>query len=80
VGPLRAGDQTFLRSIRLFERTFPKVEFETVSDWYEGFRLIRVKRRSADGEGGGLTDLAHEEVFQATRWHAAFDLRLIIEG
>ncbi len=63
-------------------KMFPNAHFETVSDWYEGFRLIKSEEEINRMEKAGiLTDLAHEEVFQATRVGIRHsDLRLIIEG
>ena len=63
-------------------KMFPNAEFETVSDWYEGFRLVKSEEEISRMEKAGiLTDLAHEEVFQATRVGVRHsDLRLIIEG
>lgn len=63
-------------------KMFPKANFQTVTEWYENFRLIKSEEEIKLMEKAGvLTDLAHEEVFLATKpgiRHS--DLRQIIEG
>ena len=63
-------------------KIFPNANFETVSDWYEGFRLIKSEEEISRMEkAGNLTDIALEELFQATRVGIRHsDLRHIIEG
>lgn len=63
-------------------QTFPAARFETVSNWYEGFRLAKSDEEIARmREAGVLTDLAHEEVVLATRVGIRHsDLRQVVEG
>lgn len=65
----------------LFEK-LPKAGFQTVTEWYENIRLQKSREEAALMEkAGALTDLAHEEVFMATRPGVRHsDLRQVIEG
>ena len=60
----------------------PGATFETVTDWFEGFRLIKSEEEiERMRRAGALTDAGHEAVLAATRpgvRHA--DLRAVIEG
>ena len=61
---------------------FPQANFQVVTQWYESFRLIKsTEEIELMEKAGALTDLAHEELFLATRpgiRHS--DLRRIVEG
>jgi Xaa-Pro aminopeptidase len=61
---------------------FPKANFQTVTEWYENFRLIKSEEEINRMEKAGvLTDLAHEELFLATKVGSRHsDLRLIVDG
>ena len=67
---------------RFLTGTFPEARFETVTKWYEYLRIVKSDEEVRLMEKAGiLTDLAHEEVFLATRPGVRHtDLRQIIEG
>ena len=60
----------------------PDATFEPVTDWFEGFRLLKSEEEIARmRQAGALTDAGHDAVIAATRpgiRHA--DLRTVIEG
>jgi Xaa-Pro aminopeptidase len=60
----------------------PKANFQTVTAWYENLRLEKSDEEVALMEkAGALTDVAHEEVFMATRPGVRHsDLRQTVEG
>ncbi|MFC1579674.1 M24 family metallopeptidase [Thermodesulfobacteriota bacterium] len=63
-------------------QTFPEARFQTVTEWYEHLRIVKSDEEIKLMEKAGvLTDLAHEEIFLATRAGVRHtDLRQIIEG
>ena len=63
-------------------KMFPKASFQTVTDWYEDFRLAKSEEEVNRMEkAGALSDLAHEELFLGTRVGVRHsDLRQIIDG
>jgi Xaa-Pro aminopeptidase len=51
-----------------FAKILPGAKFENVTDWYENLRLIKSAEEIRLMErAGALSDLAHEEIFLATR-------------
>lgn len=51
-----------------FTQTFPKADFKVVTEMYENLRLVKSEEEIRYMErGAAMTDLAHEEVFLATR-------------
>jgi len=63
-------------------KTFPNASFETVTDWYEDFRLMKSAEEIALMEkAGALCDVAHEELFLASKVGARHsDLRGILDA
>jgi Xaa-Pro aminopeptidase len=63
-------------------KTFPNATFETVTDWYEDFRLMKSEEEIARMERAGLLcDVAHEEVVLASKPGVRHsDLRAIMDG
>ena len=63
-------------------KTFPNATFETVTDWYEDFRLMKSAEEIALLEkAGALCDVGHEEVFLASKVGVRHsDLRGILDG
>ena len=84
VGPLPTWwNQTIpMEHYSYFTKMFPKANFQTVTEWYENFRLIKSDEEINRMEkAGALTDLAHEELFWATRVGSRHsDLRLVVDG
>lgn len=84
VGPLPTSrTQTIpVEHHNYIKQLFPQAGFQTVTDWYDNFRLLKSDEELKLMErAGALTDLAYEELFLATRPGIRHtDLRRIIEG
>jgi Xaa-Pro aminopeptidase len=63
-------------------QTFPNATFETVTDWFEDFRLMKSDEELARLESAGaLCDVAHEEVILASKPGVRHsDIRAIMDG
>lgn len=82
VGPGRRNVTMPLEHHNFLVERFPKANFTQVTDWYETLRLVKSAEEIHVMErAGALTDLAHEEIFLATRPGIRHtDLRRIIGG
>ncbi|MFH1090395.1 MAG: M24 family metallopeptidase [Pseudomonadota bacterium] len=84
VGPMGSwfGNTLPYEHFQYLKETFPQANFPKATDWYEGIRIVKSEEEIRLMEQSGLlSDVAHEEIFLATRpgiRHS--DLRRVADG